>query len=90
MGAVVSFIHEPGYNELSFLARFVPILAVIGIIAILITARQSMHLNRVAKVATELAAGQMPSELPRSGSGVLASLATNINELRRGVKAGAE
>lgn len=85
-GAVVSFIHEPGYNELSFLARFVPILAVIGIIAILITARQSMHLNRVAKAATELAAGQMPSELPRSGSGVLASLATNINELRRGVK----
>ncbi|MGO4111185.1 sensor histidine kinase [Paenibacillus sp. YAF4_2] len=85
-GVVASFFHEPGYNELSFIALFVPILAVIGIIAILLTARQSMHLNRVALAADELAAGRMPNELPPSGSGVLASLAANINELRRGVR----
>lgn len=85
-GMIISFFHEPGYNELSIIALYIPILAVIGIVAILITARQSIHLNRVALAADELAAGRMPNELPPSGSGVLASLAANINELRRGVK----
>jgi signal transduction histidine kinase len=85
-GMVSNFQYNELYNEFSLILLFVPILAVIGIIAILITARQSMHLNRVAMAADELAAGRMPNELPPSGSGVLASLAANINELRRGVK----
>jgi Signal transduction histidine kinase len=83
-GAVLLFQYR-SYNELSSIVPFVPILAVIGIVAILITVRQSIHLNRVAKAADELAAGRMPSEIPESGSGVLGSLAANINALRQGV-----
>jgi Signal transduction histidine kinase len=73
------------YNDFSIVV-FVPIAAIVGITAFLLSTRQLGYLNRVAQAADELASGRMPSELPRSGSGVIASLASNMNALRQGVK----
>ncbi|OXM17016.1 sensor histidine kinase [Paenibacillus herberti] len=57
----------------------------IGIAAFFLLFRQLGYLNRIAKAADELAAGRMPDALPQSGSGVITSLAININALRQGV-----
>lgn len=73
------------YNDYSFVL-ILPLLAIVEIALFFLLARPFGYLNRVAKAADELAAGHMPNELPQSGSGVLASLASNINALRRGVK----
>jgi signal transduction histidine kinase len=72
------------YNDSSFVL-VLPILAIVGLVVFLLTTRRLGYLNKVAKAADELAAGRMPDELPQSGSDVLASLASNINALRRGV-----
>lgn len=63
-----------------------PMLAIAVIAMLLLYNRQFAYLNRVAQAANELAAGRTPTELPLSGTSVVASLAANINALRRGVK----
>jgi len=72
-------------NDLSFLI-YAPILLIVGIVSLYRSTRQFGYLNRAAKAAEVLAAGQTPMELPQSGSGVIASLASSINALRQGVK----
>ncbi|NIK67005.1 HAMP domain-containing sensor histidine kinase [Paenibacillus sp. BK720] len=62
------------------------IMAVTGVAAFMLSIRQLGYLNRVAFAADELASGRMPDAVPQSGSGVLASLADNINALRQGVR----
>ncbi|MCR2804250.1 sensor histidine kinase [Paenibacillus soyae] len=68
-----------------FFLLFTAVMAIIGIAVVLLSTRQFGYLNKVAMAANELAAGRMPNELPPSGSGVIASLASNINTLRLGV-----
>ncbi|GLX66584.1 sensor histidine kinase [Paenibacillus glycanilyticus] len=68
-----------------FYLLFVGIAAVIGIVVFLLFLRKLGFLSRIAIAADELAAGRTPDMLPRKGSGVVASLAININALRQGV-----
>ena len=73
------------YNDPT-MALFTPVLVLVGVAVFLLSVRKFGYLNRVATAADELATGRMPNVLPQSGSGVLASLASNINTLRHGVK----
>ncbi|GMK39498.1 two-component sensor histidine kinase [Paenibacillus sp. CCS19] len=65
---------------------FTPILVIAIIAALLLFNKQIAYLNRVAQAADELVAGRTPSELPLTGNGVVAALASNINALRRGFR----
>ncbi len=74
------------YYSDSFYFLLALIMAVAGVAAFMLSIRQLGYLNLLALAADELAAGRMPEAVPPSGSGVLASLADNINALRQGVR----
>jgi signal transduction histidine kinase len=87
LGFFAAWTFFPYYqiNDDTFLVC-APIIAVIGCALFFLLTRQLSRLNVIAKAASELAAGQTPNELLQSGTGVLSSLAANMNALRSGFK----
>lgn len=80
IGAIMLVIHPV------FLLLYLLLLAVVGIPIIMTLIKKVGYFNRIVLKTNELVTGNHGEDLPVTGKSVLATLADNINLLKRGVK----
>lgn len=73
--------------EPEFILLYAPAFLVIGLPILMLIVKRTGYFNRIVRHTTELAQGNLEPDLPVVGKSALATLASNVNTLKYGVKA---